>query len=191
MKKYIPDAVTALRFVGSAAIMIIPALTVPFFTVYAVCVLFDYLDGFLARKLDAKSCLGERLDHIASIVFIVVLIMRFLSVVKIPAWSLIILMGIAILKCASLVFGAVRYKKAAFINSDWNKWAKAVIYLSPFWYWFAGPIFTSVIVIVVLLTATVEELVINVTSKEYNPDVKTIIHIDRVFKSIKKKFKKK
>ncbi|MCR4563319.1 MAG: CDP-alcohol phosphatidyltransferase family protein [Clostridiales bacterium] len=189
MKKYIPNTVSVLRIIGAVALIAVPIFTRYFFAVYAVCAVFDFVDGFLAKTMNLKTVLGDRLDHIASILFIVVMSLRYFSVMDVPDWAVYTLMGLAFIKCASMVFGGVRFKKAPFIGSDWNKAAKVAFYLSPLWYMFAGMTFACVVVIAIMFVACVEELIINLTSKEYNPEVKTIIPFDRLVKKLKKKSK--
>ncbi len=189
MKKQFPNILTVLRIIGAAALAVMPVFTVPFFAVYGVCILSDFGDGFLAKKLNAKTELGRNLDHIASILFIAFLSVRYGSVMQVPEWALYILTGIAFLKCTSIVFGTVRNKKLSFINTDWNKWAKCAFYLAPLWYLFAGMAFACAVILFMLLVSTVEELIINLTAKEFNPDKKTIINIKGVLKKFKKKSK--
>lgn len=189
MKKQIPNTVSALRIIGAAALAFLPVFTMPFFVVYGVCVLFDFADGFLAKRLDAKTQLGCRLDHIASILFIVILTVRYISVTEVPMWAVYTVTGIALIKCASLVFGAVRFRKPPFINTDWNKWAKCAFYLAPFWYLFAGMTFTCAVVLFTMLVASAEEFLINIKSKSFDPEVKTIIDIKKYLKKFKNKRK--
>lgn len=187
MKKNIPSFLTALRVAGAVAVAALPIFTVAFFVVYTLIVLLDIADGFLAKKLDAKSESGRNLDHIASLLFIVVLSFRYGTAMQVPVWALYILTGIAFLKCISIVFGTVRNKKLSFLSTDWNKWAKCAFYLAPAWYLFAGMTFACAVTLFMFLVSTVEELIINLTSKEFNPETKTIINV----KKIKNKFKKK
>ena len=186
MKKKIPNVLTALRFAGAFALAVMPVFTTYFFAVYIACAVLDFLDGFCAKTMDAKTVIGDRLDHIASLVFIAVLCIRLLPLVDVPLWAIYVLTGIAVIKCASLVFGAVRFKKTPFINSDWNKTAKVAFYLIPVWYMIAGWAFACAVVLFFMLVATVEELVINLTSKKYNPETKTIIPLKKLIKKRKK-----
>lgn len=189
MKKQIPDFLSILRIAGAVALFVMPVFTLPFFIVYGVCVLFDFADGFLAKKLDVKTEIGNILDHVASILFVVLITMKYTATVEIPVWAVFVAAGIVIIKCASIVFGAVRFRKAPFINTDWNKWAKIAFYLAPLWYIFAGIIFACVVVLFMLTVATVEELIIILTSKSFDPDVRTIIHLKKYLKKIKNKRK--
>ena len=184
MKKRIPNYITVLRFIGTAALLFLEPLTVEFNTVFAVCGLFDFADGFLARRLDAKTETGDRLDHIASLVFILISSIRFLSVVPITAWIFFWIAGVTLVKVASLTVGAVKYRKAAFINSRWNKIAKVCFYLFPVWLWLAGIYFAFSVVLAACTVAAAEELAINFTSKEYKEDTLTF------FKKKKKRKKK-
>jgi CDP-diacylglycerol--glycerol-3-phosphate 3-phosphatidyltransferase len=187
MKKQIPNTLSVIRIAGAVSLMFLPIFTAPFFAVYAVCAVLDFADGFFAKTLDAKSFTGDRLDHIASLLFIIILTARYFSIMEIPYWAVLVFSGIAVIKIASLVFGAVRYKKATFVGTDWNKWAKVSFYLIPLWYLFAGMVFTCVVVIATFVIAVTEEFIINITSKEYNPETKTIIPYKKILKLIKKK----
>ena len=189
MKKNIPNILSVLRIIGAVALAVMTVFTKPFFIVYGLCVLFDFADGFIAKSFDAKTQLGYKLDHIASILFIVLLSIRYISVINVPDWAVYTALGIALIKCASIVFGAVRFKKAPFINTDWNKWAKCAFCLAPVWYLFAGVIFACAVVLFMLLLASAEELIINLTAKTFEPDTRTIIHPEKVLGKFKKKRK--
>ena len=186
MKKLIPNIISYLRIAGAVAMLLLPAMSVPFFTVYAVLAAFDFADGFLAKQLNAKTSKGHTLDHIASLLFIVIVSLRYFNSLEVPDWAFFTATAILFVKCASLVFGAVRFKKAAFIGTSWNKYAKLSFYLAPFWYMFAGLIFTCVVVLAPLAVACVEELVINLTSKSFAPETRTIINIKKYLKKRKK-----
>ena len=186
MKKLIPNILSYLRIAGAVALMVLPALSVPFFTVYAVLAVLDFADGFFAKQFKAQTPTGHILDHAASLLFVITVSLRYFNTLEVPDWAFFTATAILIVKCASLVFGAVRYKKAAFIGTDLNKYAKISFYLAPFWYIFAGMIFTCIVVLLPLFVACVEELVINLTSKSLQTDTKTIINIKKYFKKRKK-----
>lgn len=168
MKVRIPNCLTVLRFFATAALLFLTPFSIPFYCVYAACGVLDYLDGFAARALKAESDIGYKLDHIASIAFVIVSTVSFFKEVPALKWVLFWACGIILVKLISLVFGAVRFRTAPFINTNLNKVAKAAFFLFPLWLWFAGMYFAYITVLVFLSLACVEELIINLSSKEFD-----------------------
>ena len=70
MKKYIPNILTCLNLVNGACACIFAAWGYPLGSLVflAVALLFDCLDGMVARQLDAVSSIGKELDSLADIV---------------------------------------------------------------------------------------------------------------------------
>jgi len=185
MKKKIPNLLTVIRIVLSAVIIAVEPFSIVFFSVYGAFIFLDYADGLTARKLKAESYFGDRLDHAASIIFIMFLSFRYFRLLPISKWCMFWAMGVLIVKCASLVIGAVRYKTAAFINTDWNKIAKGIFYVAPLSNAVGGEDFAAAATLAAFTVASVEELFINFTSKEFDKDIRTAL------KFKKKKNKKK
>lgn len=71
MKKRIPNLLSALRIIGSFAMLFVPALSRGFWTLYIFCGLSDMTDGFLARLWQVQSETGRRLDSAADVAFVV------------------------------------------------------------------------------------------------------------------------
>ena len=175
MKKRIPNCLTVLRFAGAAALLFLEPLSIPFYCVYAACGALDYLDGSVARVLNAESLTGFRLDHIASLVFIAFATVCFMKSVPMSDWLFFWMCGIIVVKLMSLIVGAVRFRIPAFINTTLNKTAKAAFFFFPLWLWFAGVYFAFITVLAFCSIACIEELVINVSSKEYDKDKASLI----------------
>ena len=70
MKKFIPNSITLLNLLcGSVAVVY--AAGGGFFAVWMLCILasvFDFFDGFAARKLGAYSEIGKELDSLSDLV---------------------------------------------------------------------------------------------------------------------------
>lgn len=69
--KNIPNAVTISRIISSAigAILFLTGAFVPSVICYAYAAISDFLDGHLAKKLDAYSDLGRKLDALSDKLF--------------------------------------------------------------------------------------------------------------------------
>ena len=70
--KFLPNLITLLNlFLGCIVVLLLIEnnLEVKYiFIISAICLFLDYLDGFIARKLNAKSDIGIQLDSLADLV---------------------------------------------------------------------------------------------------------------------------
>ena len=70
--KFLPNLITLLNlFLGCIVVLLLVEnnLEVKYiFIISAICLFLDYLDGFIARKLNAKSDIGLQLDSLADLV---------------------------------------------------------------------------------------------------------------------------
>ena len=70
--KFIPNLITLLNlFLGCIVVLLLIEnnLEVKYIFIFsAMCLVLDYLDGFIARKLDLKSDIGLQLDSLADLV---------------------------------------------------------------------------------------------------------------------------
>jgi len=62
--KRIPNLLSASRIALCLPLLMVDAMTVPFWVLYLIAGLTDMLDGFLARRWGAESRLGARLDSL-------------------------------------------------------------------------------------------------------------------------------
>jgi CDP-diacylglycerol--glycerol-3-phosphate 3-phosphatidyltransferase len=117
----VPNGITVLRlFVGVGGIMVAmqPGYFLWGITVFILCGLVpDVLDGWIARKYDQRSRLGEFLDPLADkILFYYAVIVLFSHIVW---WPALIVLGICDVISTALHFikngGAVRSGKNKFI----------------------------------------------------------------------------
>ncbi|MDO5568919.1 MAG: CDP-alcohol phosphatidyltransferase family protein [bacterium] len=70
-KKLLPNGATFFRIIISliAPILFLTGFTIPAFITYVLAGLSDFLDGYLARKLDAHSEFGRKLDATSDKIF--------------------------------------------------------------------------------------------------------------------------
>ena len=89
------------------------------------------VDGTIARKLNAASEFGSRLDTIADIVFVVVCMIKILPVLAIPTWLCIWIGVIAIIKVFNIILGYIVQKKFVAKHTIMNKVTGAVLFVFP------------------------------------------------------------
>ena len=130
MKK-IPNIITGCRLLLSAALLFCPPLSPPFYAVYLSAGLSDTLDGFLARKLNAATPFGAKLDTAADLALVAVCLIRLLPILNIPLWLAVWIAVIALIKAVNLVCGLVMKKQFVALHTVMNKVTGALLFFLP------------------------------------------------------------
>lgn len=173
----IPNTVTALRIIGTAALIFISPFTPWFYAVYTACGITDILDGSLARLLKCKSELGSRLDSIADLLFYAVMIVKILpellSILPTALW--IVIAMTVLLRGVSYIVAAVKYRLFASMHTYLNKLSGASVFIVPYFVTRSAALPVCIAVTAVAVFAAVEEFVIHITQKKYRRDVKSLL----------------
>ncbi len=147
----IANALTFFRITASAVLLFCPVFSPAFYAFYIAAGLSDMLDGFAARKTNAASELGAKLDTAADLVFAAVCLIRLLPVLDLPAWLYVWAGIIAFIKLVNVVSGFAVRRRFVSVHSVMNKAAGALAFLFPLTVPFANP---GRFAIAVCLTAT-------------------------------------
>ena len=101
--KQIPDLLSASRIALCLPLLLVDAMTVPFWTFYVTAGTTDMLDGFLARRWGVESKFGARLDSLADFVFVLAVGYKLFPYLKLPTalWMMIGL--IALVKVSNAI----------------------------------------------------------------------------------------
>jgi cardiolipin synthase len=172
--KAIPDLITILRMLGSLFLPMLHPLSIPFLLLYLLCGFGDWLDGFLARKLDVQSRRGQVLDSLADLTFFAVTLVVFLPLVPWEGWVLWWVGAIALLRFVSLGVGFARFHTATFLHTYGNKVTGVLLFLCPLFFWLWGQDLAAVLVCVPATLSALEELYIVCRAKVLDRDVKGI-----------------
>ncbi len=172
MEVVIPNLISGLRIVLSFFLLLLTPEKIVFAIVYILCGLTDVLDGYLARKWEVTSKLGALLDSIADVIFIVVILVIFIPIIKWQSWMLVFIGVVAVIRCASVLVGKIRFHEIAFIHTYGNKAAGLVLFCFPFLYQIISlPVVVGIVCSAACVSA-LEELVIMSTSEELDRDRK-------------------
>ena len=86
MKKQIANIITSCRILGSIGLLFCPVFSAYFYGLYIFCGLTDMVDGTIARKTNAVSEFGSRLDTVADFLFVIASFGKLVPVIRIPVW---------------------------------------------------------------------------------------------------------
>ena len=121
MTRATPNILSASRIVLCLPLLLVDAMTVPFWVLYLIAGVTDMLDGFLARRWGVESKFGARLDSVADFVFVLAAGYKLFTWLKLPTalWMMIGL--IALVKIVNAVSSYVVNHRIVFLHTKANK----------------------------------------------------------------------
>jgi hypothetical protein len=137
----------------------------------------DILDGYLARKMGLESELGAMLDSMADFLSAAILLYIFLPYMEIGFYLKIWIMIIIGIRVCSLIIVFIKYHTFAFLHTYANKITGLLLFCFPFAYVALGINLTGMILCIMASISALEEVVINIKSKELNRDATTMFQI--------------
>ncbi len=132
------------------------------------------MDGYIARQTKTASKLGATFDSVADFIFISIMLFILIPIINLSFWLKLWLIGIAAIKVVSLLIGLIKYHSLAFLHTYLNKSAGASLFIFPILYNVFGMTIAFFLVCSIATLAAVEELIINIISKELAYDIKSI-----------------
>lgn len=167
--------ITISRIVLSLLMLFCEPLSLNFFIIFIICGLSDVADGYLAKNMGYKSDLGAKLDSLADIVFFLAFLMVLLPVLKLNYFIISWILVIFAIRIISVLIGYLKFNELAFIHSFLNKLTGALLILLPFLLLLiSSEVILNVICFVATL-ASIEELIIVIKSRYFNPDCSGLI----------------
>ena len=157
MKKQAANFITLCRIFGSILLLFFPVFSAAFYILYLFCGFTDMVDGTIARKTNAVSELGARLDSAADVIFIAVSFMKLLPVLHIPRWLWIWMIVIAIIKSGNMLLGVASKKKWMALHTPMNKLTGLLLFLLPLTMQVIELEYSAVLICVVATFAAVQE----------------------------------
>lgn len=134
-KENIPNLVTSFRFLSVILLFFEPP-TLAFFIVYGIIGLSDAFDGLLARKLNATSELGSKLDSVADLLFYTIMLIRMMPILweTLPRiiWCLVAL--VLLLRLGCYIYVSIRFHSLASLHTIFNKITGVMVFAVPFVY---------------------------------------------------------
>ena len=176
-RNYIPNLITITRILGTIVLIFVQSFSSVFLIIYLICGISDILDGMIARKLNVVSITGQIIDSIADLFMMIVILSIFMINIKIPLVGIYWIIIIAIIRLVSLGIGFMRYKQLTFLHTYANKITGIALFCLPFIYVGLGIYKTIFIVCIIASFSAIEELIINIVSKELCRDIKSIFSL--------------
>ncbi len=170
MKRHAANIITLLRLPFSLALLL-PLSTEVFLVLYALVGITDMADGIVARRMKTQSLVGARLDSIADMVMMGVIIYKLFEIgVVALVWPWIV--GIGAVRIVSILVVYFKHRVFGILHTWASKLTGLLIFLAlPLNLIISHPVVWWT-VIAVAVYAAVEDLAINLKEKTFDPDKK-------------------
>lgn len=172
--KAVPNIISSFRIIFSVTLVFVKPLGIVFYAIYIICGLSDMVDGLIARRMGTTSTLGERLDSIADIIMIGALIIVIYPILDPAAEILIWIISIGIIRLSSMFVAFIRYKTFSMLHTYGNKITGIGLFIFPILIPFIDTTVLMYIICVVASMSAIEELIIQLTSNQLQPNKKSI-----------------
>ncbi|RCX23476.1 CDP-diacylglycerol--glycerol-3-phosphate 3-phosphatidyltransferase [Fontibacillus phaseoli] len=146
-----------------------------FAVIYLLSGLSDVLDGIVARKTNTQSELGARLDTVADLMLVGVILGYFISrhgteILSFAPWIILI----TLVRCANMAIVAYKYHSFAILHTWGNKLAGLFIFIGPplFIIYHNPAVFWPACILGIL--SALEETAVHITAAELNVNRRSI-----------------
>jgi len=181
--KQIPNLVSCFRIVLSLALLLLVEKPMFFIVVYLLCGLSDAADGYLARKLDAETVIGTKLDSFGDFIFYAVCLFLLIVFTNSANYSLIIasVIIIAVIRTVNLIITKTKFKQWNIMHTIGNKFTGIVLFTMLPIHIFADSFPHGLVIAVCMVAAisSVEEGIILLKTKKYNANKRSIVFQDK------------
>ena len=151
------NSITGIRIVCSIALLICPAFSPVFFTLYIIAWVSDMIDGTVARKTGTVSEFGSKLDTVADLILVIVCLIKLLPVLDVPTWLIIWIIVIAVIKAINLLSGYVLRKEIVALHTVMNRMTGVLLFALPLTLSFINLNYSGTIVCAVATFAALQE----------------------------------
>lgn len=173
-KCWVANAVTLARIPLAVSLLWIPPLGTAFVAIYLLCGISDMVDGFIARKTRTTSALGAKLDSAADFILVAVLVRILYPVLRPPLPILIWIVLIAVIRFAAVGVVWVKHHSLSMLHTYWNKITGFLLFLFPLALAALPATVPISIVCIAASLSAIEELLIDITADELDPNRKSI-----------------
>lgn len=178
--KRVPNTITIIRIALSMTLLFIEPFSMKFFMVYTISILSDLLDGFFARKFNAISQIGSKLDSLADFFLFLIILLIIFPYILVSLYFWYGFIFILFLRTVAILICMIRFRKLAILHTVSNKMVGFLCIVIPFVVrddFFE--VYAFFLIFVGILSA-VEEILIHVRAKRFYSDCKSLIGLNTV-----------
>lgn len=170
----IPNWLSISRGILALSLLFCEPFGGTFFTIYLICGITDVLDGYLARRWNAITSLGTRLDSLADLIMYSVVVFMLYPLIRLSNIFFYWILGIIGVRVLSMVIVAIKYKTFGSVHTLANKATGILLFFFPLAFYSKS--YIEVLCVLASISA-IEELIMHLMSKYLDKNQKSILHM--------------
>lgn len=176
--RHLPNILSCARIFLSLALLLVLDKLAVFLTLYLLCGLTDIADGVIARRLNAETRLGAKLDSLGDLVFFNVALLMLIPLLggENGLLLLFVIVFVIIIRAANLIIARVKFRQWGMVHTILNKLTGFALFIA-----LPACVLTASLPLIIIIPpsimailSAVEESTILLTSKIYNANRKSI-----------------
>ena len=172
--KLIANYISISRMVLAITLFLVKPLSIKFFTIYFICGISDIFDGYIARKTNTTSKLGDNIDSVADFIMLVVLMIVLYPIMSLTVQIILWIFIIGVIRVVSMMVVFVKYKTFEMLHTYGNKITGLVLFTLPLSLAFLQSEVLMYTICIFASISAIEELVIHLSSNELRINKKSI-----------------
>lgn len=172
--KLIANYISISRIFLAITLFLVKPLSIEFFAIYLICGISDIFDGYIARKTNTTSKLGDNFDSGADLIMVVVLMIVLYPIINLTVKIIIWIVIIGIIRVVSMIVVFVKYKTFEMLHTYGNKITGLLLFTLPISLVFLQSEVLMYTICVVASISAIEELFIHLLSNELQINKKSI-----------------
>ncbi|MGM9969734.1 MAG: CDP-alcohol phosphatidyltransferase family protein [Anaeroplasma sp.] len=170
------NVITLIRIGLAISLLFIRKYSPLFLILYSICGFTDVLDGYIARKTRTESKFGAKLDTIADLLFFIVMFIIMFDILLKDIIFIVFIIIILLIRIASVIIVLKKYNKFAILHTYTNKITGLLLFFIPYFIYLNNANIIVYIIGVIALISSIEELTINIKSKQLDLNKKSIFN---------------
>lgn len=170
------NIITLIRIGLAISLLFIKKYSPPFLILYSICGFTDILDGYIARKTKTESNFGAKLDTISDLLFFIIMFIIMFDILLKDIICLVFIITILLIRIISIIIVLKKYNKFAILHTYTNKLTGLLLFFIPYFIYLNNANIIIYIISVIALISSMEELTINIKSKQLDLNRKSIFN---------------
>ena len=170
------NIITLIRIGLAISLLFIRKYSPLFLILYSICGFTDILDGYIARKTKTESNFGAKLDTISDLLFFIVMFIIMFDIFIKDIIFIVFIIIILLIRILSIIIVLKKYNKFAILHTYTNKLTGFILFFIPFFIYLDDANIVMYIIGVIALISSIEELAINIKSKQLDLNKKSIFN---------------
>ena len=163
------NCITMVRILGTALLLFTQPFSDAFYIIYSISGLSDAIDGYVARVTGTVSAFGSKLDSVADLVLYAVMTFKIFPALfgTLPGWIWYAVIVVVIIRIASYLAAAIKYKKFASLHTKLNKVTGFAVFMIPYMIKLPLAVPYCITACAISAASSLEEMLIHIRSNEY------------------------